>query len=860
MKMKQKRVVKNFSMPEEELIQAVDEAMSGVSSNEMATFYEESIKDFEPDRIVQGRILNISSDSVIIDVGYKSEGEVPLAEFDSPPKLGDDIEVLLETVEDESGEIVLSKKKADRIRGWERLISTKKEGDVVEGKVIRKIKGGLLLDVGVPVFLPASQIDIRRTGDISDYIGQQLKAQIIKIDEARMNIVVSRRRLIEEERRKMKEKLLQELEEGQIVSGIVKNIADFGVFVDLGGIDGLLHITDMSWGRISHPQEMVNIDDRIEVKILKLDRKRERIALGLKQKTESPWKNVEEKYPIDSRVKGKVVNVMNYGAFVKLEEGIEGLVHISEMSWTRRINHPSEMVNIGDDVDVVVLDINKEKQEISLGMKQVEVNPWSLVEGKYPVNSTVKGRVRNLTNYGAFIELEEGIDGLLHISDMSWTKKISHPSEMLKKNDIVEAMVLEVDQNQKRVALGMKQLQADPWEKEIPDRYKVDDIVTGRVTKLTNFGVFVELEPDLEGLLHISELTDRKIKSPDEVVSVGDTVEIKILRLDKKERKIGLSLVRARPGEDGEDTKKPKEKRGRKGPESSQSRSESREEKSRHEAKERPRAHVKETAKPQVQQSAKPQAQEAPAPQTQEAPAPQAQEAPAPQAQEAPAPQAQEAPAPQAQEAPAPQAQEAPAPQAQEAPAPQAQEAPAPQAQEAPAPQAQEAPAPQAQEAPAPQAQEAPAPQAQEAPAPQAQEAPAPQAQEAPAPQAQEAPAPQAQEAPAPQAQEAPAPQAQEAPAPQTQEAPAPQTQEAPAPQAQEEAPAPPAPQAQEAPAPQAQEAPAPQAQEAPASVPPASEPPEPQIQEQAASSEEKGAVSEKEHKPEGQEQSEPSK
>lgn len=546
----QKDIIKQYQIPEEQLEREVAEAMGEVDLTQMSCLYEESIKDFESEKIVKGRVLSIASDKVIVDIGCKSEGEVLLSEFEVPPQSGEEIEVLLETVEDELGEIVLSKKKADRIRGWERLIETKKEGDVVEGRVVRKIKGGLLLDVGVPVFLPASQIDIRRTGDISDYIGQELKAQIIKIDEARMNIVVSRRRLIEEDRRKMKERLLEELQENQIISGVVKNIADFGVFVDLGGIDGLLHITDMSWGRISHPQEMVSIDDRIEVKILKLDRKRERIALGLKQKTESPWKNVEDKYPISAKAKGKVVSVMNYGAFVKLEEGIEGLVHISEMSWTKRINHPSEIVNIGDEVEVVILDINKEKQEISLGMKQVEINPWSLVEQKYPVSSKVQGRVRNLTNYGAFIELEEGIDGLLHISDMSWTKKIGHPSEMLKKNDMVEAMVLDVDPNQKRVALGMKQLMSDPWEKDIPERYKVDDIVTGKVTKLTNFGVFVELEPDLEGLLHISELTDRKIKSPDEVVSVGDAVEVKILRLDKKDRKIGLSLVRARAGEE----------------------------------------------------------------------------------------------------------------------------------------------------------------------------------------------------------------------------------------------------------------------------------------------------------------------
>ncbi|HPY74499.1 MAG TPA: 30S ribosomal protein S1, partial [Planctomycetota bacterium] len=552
--MKKKDIIKQYEISPDELEEQVALALADFPEIEMAEQYEESIKEFEPEKIVSGRVISIANDNVIVDIGCKSEGEVPLSEFDVPPVAGEKIEVFLETMEDEHGEIILSKKKADRIRGWEQLITTKKEGDVVEGKVVRKIKGGLLLDVGVPVFLPASQIDIRRTGDISDYIGQDLKAQIIKIDEARMNIVVSRRRLIEEDRKRMKERLLEELEEGQLVTGVVKNIADFGVFVDLGGIDGLLHITDMSWGRISHPQEMVNIDDKIEVKILKLDRKRERIALGLKQKTESPWKNVEERYPVDSKIRGKVVNVMTYGAFVKLEEGIEGLVHISEMSWTKRISHPSEMVNIGDEVEVVVLEINKDKQEISLGMKQVDVNPWSLVTEKYPVGSVVQGKVRNMTSYGAFIELEEGIDGLLHISDMSWTKKIGHPSEMLKKNDVVEAKVMEVDPNQKRIGLSMKQLMEDPWEKVIPERYLVDDVVSGKVTKLTKFGVFVELEDSLEGLLHISELTDRKVKNPDEVVAVGDTVEVKILRVDQKERKIGLSLVKARSTEESEES------------------------------------------------------------------------------------------------------------------------------------------------------------------------------------------------------------------------------------------------------------------------------------------------------------------
>ncbi|WP_372371606.1 30S ribosomal protein S1 [Candidatus Uabimicrobium sp. HlEnr_7] len=548
--MKQKDVVKRLSIEQDTLEKEVAEAMGEIASEDMAQLYDDSTKEFEPDKIVQGKVINVTNDVVVIDVGYKSEGEVSASEFDTPPEIGEEVSVLLEAVEDESGTVVLSKKKADRIKGWEELIATKKEGDLVEGKVIRKIKGGLLLDVGVPVFLPASQIDIRRTGDISEYIGRTLQAQIIKIDQTRMNIVVSRRRLIEEERKKMKEKLLEELEEGQVRKGVVKNIADFGVFVDLGGIDGLLHITDMSWGRISHPSELVSIDDEIEIKILKLDRKKERIALGLKQKTESPWTDIEKKYPIQSKVTGRVVNVMNYGAFVKLEDGIEGLVHISEISWTKRINHPSDVVNIGDEVEVVVLDINKEKQEISLGMKQTEINPWSLVEEKYPVGTVIEGRVRNLTNYGAFIEIEEGIDGLLHISDMSWTKKISHPSEMLKKGDNIQAQVLEVDQERKRVALGMKQLHSDPWQDEILGKYKVDDTVSGKVTKLTNFGVFVELETDLEGLLHISELTDKKIKSPNEVVKVGDVVEVKILRVDEKERKIGLSLVKAQSDEE----------------------------------------------------------------------------------------------------------------------------------------------------------------------------------------------------------------------------------------------------------------------------------------------------------------------
>jgi small subunit ribosomal protein S1 len=544
-------IVKKYDLSREELENQLSEVLSEKESayNQL---YEESIRDFEVDTVLKGKVLNVINDEVIVDIGYKSEGVISLQEFDDPSEvdIGDEIEVLLEAVEDESGLIVLSKKKADRIRGWERIISTHKEGDIVRGTVTRKIKGGLLVDIGVPVFLPASQVTLRRTGDIAEYIGKEVEARIIKIDESRMNIVISRRKLLEERREEQKRKLLSEIEEGEVREGIVKNIADFGAFVDLGGIDGLLHITDMSWGRISHPSEVVSIDDKIAVKVLKVDRDNERIALGLKQKTENPWNSVELKYPVGSRVRGKVVNVMSYGAFVKLEEGVEGLVHVSEMSWTKRVNHPSELVNIDDDVDVVVLDINREKQEISLGMKQTEKNPWEEVEEKYPTETIIEGKVRNLTNYGAFIEIEEGIDGLLHVSDISWTKKVNHPSEVLKKGDVVRAMVLSVDQEKKRVALGMKQLEDDPWRTEIPQRYLVGSEVSGKITKLTNFGAFVELEENLEGLLHISELSDKKLKSPEEVVSVGQEIVCRIIRVDPEERKIGLSLVRVVDGGD----------------------------------------------------------------------------------------------------------------------------------------------------------------------------------------------------------------------------------------------------------------------------------------------------------------------
>ncbi len=494
--------------------------------------------------IVPGRVVEIVGDQVVVDVGYKSEGLVPLNEWEDnepPPQAGDEIEVLLEGMDDETGEVVLSRKKAHRMRAWERVVSKHREGDVVTGKVTRKIKGGLLVDIGINAFLPASQVDIRRPPDIADYLDREVRCVILSIDEERRNIVLSRRSLIETERVVLREKLLSEIAVGQVRTGTVKNLADFGAFVDLGGIDGLLHITDMGWERLKHPSERLRVDDQIEVMILNVDMERGKIALGLKQLTANPWEQVAEKYPVGARVTGEVVNVMSYGAFVKLEPGIEGLVHVSEMSWTRRINHPSEVASVGDQVEVVVLGINQQKREISLGMKQTQADPWDLVAEKYPPGSMVEGTVRNLTNYGAFVEVEEGIDGLLHVSDMSWTRKIGHPSEVLEKGQRVSCQVLNVDQERKRIALGLKQMKQDPWEADIPGRYGPGDVVSGKVTKLTNFGAFVELEPGLEGLLHISELADHKVDSPEEVVNVGDTIEVTVLRVDRGERKIGLS-------------------------------------------------------------------------------------------------------------------------------------------------------------------------------------------------------------------------------------------------------------------------------------------------------------------------------
>jgi len=540
-------LINSLGNVDDEADSAVSTALGEAAKDLNQLIKSDDVQDFIPGAILKGRIGSTTGDDFVVELGLKSEGILERAEFDEPEnvKVGDEVRVLLEDVEGDTGLVRISKRKADRILNWETIMKSKKEGDPVSGKVTKKIKGGLLVDIGVPVFLPASQVDIRRPGEISDWIGRQIDAVILKIDEERRNIVISRRKMIEQQREEQKKKTLDSLSLGQVVKGTVKNIADFGAFIDLGGIDGLLHITDMSWGRINHPSDILKIDQEIEVKILQVDKDKEKIALGLKQKDASPWENIEAKYPVDSVHEAEVVNIMSYGAFCKLEEGVEGLVHISEMSWTKRINHPSEVVSQGQKARVKILEINKDKQEISLGMKQVEENPWERVAEKYPPGSVVEGKVRNIANYGAFVEIEEGIDGLLHVSDLSWTKKIGHPSEILKKGELVRAVVLSVDQEKQRIALGLKQMQEDPWVNVIPANYRPGMVVKGHVTKIANFGVFVELEPGLEGLLHISEISDQKIEKPEEALKVGQELDVKILRVDGDERKIGLSLKRA---------------------------------------------------------------------------------------------------------------------------------------------------------------------------------------------------------------------------------------------------------------------------------------------------------------------------
>jgi small subunit ribosomal protein S1 len=563
-----RNIVNKLGLSNEKLEEQVNELFGEQENEFLEQALQKKVDSRLPGTILKGTIVSQIGNDVIVEVGLKSEGIVDASEFDSPDEIvqGKEIEVLLEDTDSESGLVVLNKRKADIIKGWETILETKTEGDIVTGKVIRRIKGGLLVDIGVPVFLPASQVDIRKPGDISRFIGKEVDCKILKIDVEGRNIVISRRKLIEEERHSSKEKILSEIEVGQLRKGIVKNIADFGVFVDLGGLDGLLHISDLSWGRISHPSEVVDLDQEIECIVVGVDKEHEKISLGLKQKTSSPWEDVENRYPVGAKVKGTVVNVMNYGVFVRLEDGIEGLVHISEMSWTRRLTHPGEMVNLGDEIEVIVLNVDKERQEISLGLKQTQTNPWAIASQKYPVGAIVTAQVRSMTNFGAFVEIEPGIDGMIHISDLSWTRKHSHPAEALQKGQDIKCIVLEVNEEKRRISLGIKQMTEDPWIRAIPEKYIPGHIIKGKVAKITNFGAFVELEKDLEGLLHISELADHKVDKPQDVVKVGDEIEVKILKVDTDARKIGLSLRRVQwAAEDQE--KEPPQPRTPSGPE-----------------------------------------------------------------------------------------------------------------------------------------------------------------------------------------------------------------------------------------------------------------------------------------------------
>lgn len=496
-----------------------------------------------PGSILKGRIVEFTKDHVVIDVGLKSEGLVPIQEFSDPSQLilDGEVEVLLDQAEDDNGQIVLSREKAERLRQWEFILDHCEEGSIVKGRVLRKVKGGLMVDIGMEAFLPGSQIDNKRIKNLDEYIDKTFEFKILKINIERKNVVVSRRELLEAERISKKAELLENIKVGDIREGVVKNITDFGVFLDLDGIDGLLHITDMTWKRIKHPSEVVHLGQKLDVMILSVDKEKGRVALGLKQKESNPWDQIEKKYPPGTRVKGKIVNLLPYGAFIEIEPGIEGLIHVSEMSWIKNITDPSEVVKKGDDVEAIVLSVQKEEGKISLGLKQAEHNPWDDVEKKYPVNSNVKVEIRSLTNYGAFVELEPGVEGLIHISDLSWIKKVSHPSEVLRKGDIVDAVILSVDRDSKKITLGVKQLSSNPWE-SIEKTMPVGSLVKGKVSKITAFGAFVELDSGIEGLIHVTELSDQAFGKVEDVVAKGDEVTAKVIKLDPEHKKIALSI------------------------------------------------------------------------------------------------------------------------------------------------------------------------------------------------------------------------------------------------------------------------------------------------------------------------------
>ncbi|MEC7907851.1 MAG: 30S ribosomal protein S1 [Verrucomicrobiota bacterium] len=509
--------------------------------------YSSTLENFIEGSIIKGTIINIVDNNVVIDIGYKSEGLIPLNEFkdlDEDPK-GSEVEVYLECLEDEDGAIIISKRRAEQQQAWDYVVNECKEGSIVEGVIRSAVKGGFIVDVGVEAFLPGSQLDVLPVKNPEEHVGKTYEFRILKINLDRKNIVVSRRDLIEESRRESRRKVLSEIQVGQLRPGVVKNITDFGAFVDLDGIDGLLHITDMTWGRINHPSEQLKIGDKLNVMVLEIDLQKERISLGLKQTMENPWEDIESRYPTGAKVHGKVVNLAPYGAFIELEEGVEGLVHVSEISWTKRVLRAADELSLGQEVDAVVLSVSTEDKKISLGIRQTEENPWEIVAGKYPIGSLITGKVRNFTAYGAFVEIEDGVDGMIHVSDMSWTRKINHPSELLKKNDEITAAVMEIDSSNQRISLGLKQAQEDPW-KEIVSRYPVGIKVSGKVTKTSSFGAFVEIEDGIDGLVHISQISDDHVEKVKDVLSVGDEIEARVVKVDASEHRIGLSIKAAK--------------------------------------------------------------------------------------------------------------------------------------------------------------------------------------------------------------------------------------------------------------------------------------------------------------------------
>lgn len=513
-----------------------------MSTTELAELIDSKFRELREGSIVTGTIQEIRPQVVLVDIGYKSEGAISISEFeDEEIEVGDQIEVLLERLENDEGIVVLSKEKAAHKQNWDKIVGVYRDGGLVKGKVKSVVKGGLMVNVGVEAFLPGSQVDIIPPRDLNEYVGKVYEFKIVKVNDDRKNIVLSRREVIEAERADQRQRFLETVKEGDKVEGIVKNITDFGAFVDLRGMDGLLHITDMSWGRVNHPSEMLHIGQSLEVVILEVDREKERVSLGLKQMTDNPWADIERKNPINSHVKGRVTKLLPYGAFVELEKGVEGLVHVSELSWVKRITRPSDVLKLDQEIEAVVLSISVKEQKISLGVRQLEDNPWADIESRFPIGTVIKGQVRNLTPYGAFVGLEEGIDGMIHVSDMSWTRKINHPSEVLKKGDEVEAIVLEIKKEDQRVSLGIKQLESDPWE-SINDRFKVGDMVTGQVAKIASFGAFVNLDGDIDGLIHISQLSEDHVERVKDVIKVGDEITARVIKVDSIERRIGLSI------------------------------------------------------------------------------------------------------------------------------------------------------------------------------------------------------------------------------------------------------------------------------------------------------------------------------